>query len=195
TLRVLALRGVGRREQAPLKPRIVEFLSQLEDPLPKRRRSKKSADAGGRILVANFRVVSAIRLQELLVIAQERRGIGPALVPYENTPAVRLEDADEFLPCFVAFKPVRRLGRCDKIDAAIRQRRGFCPPGNAYQFRKRRQQSLTRFAHFRIGLDRENAISILEQMPCPQARPRGHIRDQRLRREVALSLEQSHDFG
>src|SRR5450756_984522 len=81
---------VRRRQQSSGSTFVVKLLAQAEDALLAQRGRKKLMDQGGRAFVAHFLVVGAVGQQELLVVTQERRGCGAALIPYQRAPSLRL---------------------------------------------------------------------------------------------------------
>ena len=104
-------RRIGRRQQASGSAFVVKLLAQVEDALLVRRRREKFMDHGGRAFVAHFLVVGAVGQQEFLVVAQERRGCGAALIPDQDAPSVRLQNAGEFCAGAVAGRTSALPGR------------------------------------------------------------------------------------
>src|SRR5216684_1097788 len=89
-------RRVRRRPQSSGESFVVKLLAQAENALLGKRGRKKLMDHGGRALVAHSFIVSAVSQQELFVFTQERRACGLALVPDQDAPSVRPQNADEF---------------------------------------------------------------------------------------------------
>ena len=98
--------------------------TQLEYPLLVRSGRKKFMDDGGRAFVAHFLIVGAVGQQKLLVVTQERRGFGAALIPYQNAPSLRPQNAGKFRAGARQVEPVRCLGGGDEVDGSGAQR-GF----------------------------------------------------------------------
>ncbi len=92
-LRMLRSRRVRRRQQPPFEPGIVELLPHGEHALLKRRRIEEFIHRVGGALMPHVFVVGAKGQQELLVVAQERRGVGEALVPQKHQPSAGLQNA------------------------------------------------------------------------------------------------------
>src|SRR5208337_5318169 len=102
-----------------------ELLPQVEDAFFAPRGRKKLMDHGSGALVAHFLIVGAIGQQELLVVAQERCACGAALIPYQDAPSPRSENAGEFGAGARQVEPVRGLGGGNEIDGGGAQRRLF----------------------------------------------------------------------
>src|SRR5437899_1542305 len=115
-------RRVRRRPQSSGKSLIVKLLAQGEDALLGQRGLEKLMNHGSRALVAHLLIVSAISQQELLVVSQERRACGLALIPDQDAPPSRPQNADEFRAGAWQIEPVRGLGGGDEVDGSGAQR-------------------------------------------------------------------------
>src|SRR6266404_9381691 len=120
--RMTLKRRVRRRPESSGESFIVKLLAQAEDSLLGQSGRKKLVDHGGRALVAHFLIVSAVSQQELLVVSQERGGCGLALIPDQDAPSVRPQNADEFRAGARQIEPVRGLGGGDEVDGSGAQR-------------------------------------------------------------------------
>src|SRR5580693_6106253 len=113
--------------------------------------------------MANVLIVSPVGQKHLLVIAQERRRIGDALVPEKYQPPSRLQDTNKFMPCPCAVEPVRGLRGGDKVYALISQRGCLGRSRHTSELRKGCQQTLARLTHRAVGLNADDLIAIFQQ--------------------------------
>src|SRR5258706_10019251 len=87
---------VGTGEESGFEPFVIEMLGVDEGARVVRIGGEKGGEGGAiDVLVADGVVVGGVALQELLVLAEERRGVGAALVPDENDVAAGTEDSRE----------------------------------------------------------------------------------------------------
>ena len=108
-----------RREQPPARALQIEFLHIRERRIPHRRGMEKPLDVGALdAVVMHFGVIGAESKQQLLVIAQERRGFLAAAVPDERDEAAGFQDAGELRARRHRLEPVERLRRRNQIHRA-----------------------------------------------------------------------------
>src|SRR5882724_3349995 len=113
-------------------------------------------------------VVRRVSQQQALIVRQEAGGVGSAIIPQQNNPAARTEDALELGAAAGAIEPVKGLAGGDKINALVWQCGRFRRRRDAGEARASSQQALACLAHFAIGLDAEDAVAVFSQKKLRQ---------------------------
>ena len=132
-------------------------------------------DNRSRTFVADFFVVGPVSQKKLLVVQQEWSRVGAALVPDEDAPSTRFEDARKFCPRSFAIKPVGGLGRSDEVYRSRSQSGRLGSAGDRSQVGEFLQQAIARFAHGGIGLDGRYGVAILQQKPGESSGSRSDV--------------------
>ncbi len=149
----------------------------------------------GQILVGDLFVVDGVAADEVLVGAQEGRGVNVAVVPDEDGPASRLEDARELDAGIVGTKPMEGLAGDNKVNARVRQARGF---GAAIYHSEGGISGEIVFAgeaHFAIGFDSDDAVAVVEEYLRQHAGAAADVGDEVLGTETAGLLQRLDDLG
>ena len=163
-VRMAGFRRVGRGQQPAFHAFKVKALSILErSGLKIHRRERGLDDIPVNLFVIHLRVLGRVGVQQLLVSAQERRGVDAPLVPDQREPTLRLENADELRANALTIEPVKRLAGGDEIDAVSGQRGRFSGGGDTDEAIIAPQQLFAGFSHFAIGFNAQNSLARLEE--------------------------------
>src|SRR5438128_2955809 len=122
-------------------------------------------------------VVRAVLQKHLLIGPQEWRRIEPALVPDQDDPALRLQNANEFPACFLLLEPVKGLPDDDEVNAVVGKRGCLCFSVNANEIYVTAEKPLCRGTHFSIWFDRVNHISMPQEQFRKYAGPGPQVGD------------------
>src|SRR5260370_42251064 len=99
-------RRVGRRKQPALKSKVVKLLRYIEGALPVWRGIEELIHCVCGAFMAHVFVVGAIGEQQLFVFTQEWSRVSEALVPQQDEPSSRVQDAGKFAARARAIEPV-----------------------------------------------------------------------------------------
>ena len=198
--RLVSLAGlgnVGRRQQPPAQAVEVEaLLVVLLDELHLVGREEAlQRGVAGEILVRDLVVVDGMAAHEVFVGAQKRRGVNVAVVPDENSPAARLQNARELGARLVGSKPVEGLSGHDEVNTRVGQSRGFGAAVHHAEVGVGGEIVFAGAAHLAIGLDADHAIAVVEKDLGQQPRAAADIGDEVLGPQTAGFLQSVHDFG
>ena len=116
-----------------------------------------------RVSIFHALVVDAEAFEQLLVFPSEALLFHAPVIPGDDDPAGRLQDAEKFASRAVWFEPVEGLAGGDKVDAGIDERGGFGRALHAGEAVVGGEIFLAGPAHFGIWLDTVNAIAIPQE--------------------------------
>jgi hypothetical protein len=187
--------GIGRGAQAAFEALVIEFLAHGERARMEFGWRKEGRNDGADVLVTNFLIVGAEIEEKLFVIAQERSTVDAALVPDQNAPAVRFQNASKFMAGGGQSEPMGGLRGGDEVDAGVGKRGGFGGAGNADKVRIVGKQLIAGLAHLSIGLDSVDTIAVFEQDAGEESGAGSDVSDSMLGSEAACGLQEFEDGG
>src|SRR5712664_1594118 len=114
-------------------------------------------------------VIDAKALKNIFVRAGERRLLHAPIVPSDDHPAARLEDANEFASGSVGLEPVKGLSGGDEINASVVERGGFGGAFNAGEAIVGGEIFFAGLPHVLIGLNAVDAIAIVQEKLAQKA--------------------------
>src|SRR5207245_5674598 len=98
-----------------------------------------------------------------LIGSQKWRRIEPALVPDQDDPAFRLQNADEFPARLLQLEPVKGLPGDNEVNAFVGKRTCFCFSVDAVEICVVFEKPLCRGTHFSIWFNAINRVSMSQE--------------------------------
>src|SRR6516225_7307455 len=127
-------------------------------------RIKKRPDfLGFRVGVFDTFVVDAVAFEQVFIGLRERSVFHAAILPDDNNPTARFQNAAKFLRGKLDVEPVEGLACGDEIDSLRRQGGGFSGAANAREICATLKDVFASGAHFGVGLDTKDWIAVFEE--------------------------------
>src|SRR2546426_1575858 len=171
------LGSIRGRKSPALQAIEVEGLKVIEGRGPEALRRKERSDIFIDIFMPYLFVVRAVPQKQLLVGPQKWRRIEPALVPDQDDPAFRLQNANEFPARFLLLEPVKGLPGDNEINAVGGKRSCFCFSVDAVEICVVFEKPLGRGTHFSIWFNAINKVSMPQEQFRKYACPGPYVGD------------------
>src|ERR1700757_3236691 len=147
------------------------------------------------ITLADTGVVRAKTLQKFFIGAKEWGIVEQPLIPQDDHAAAGFQEALELAARQRGIKPMESLGCGDEINAVGRQSGGFRRTCDACKAGIGPQELFARGAHFRVRLDAENAVAMIQEKLAQQASAGADVRYRMVRLEIAPGAQQIQKFA
>src|SRR5271165_5963501 len=131
---------------------------------------------------------------EVFVGAEEWRGVYVAVVPHQNGPALRLQNARELDARLGRMEPVEGLPGNNEVNARIGQGRGFGAAIHHGEAGIGREILLAGKAHLAIGFYADHAVAVVEKYLGEKSRPASNVGNEVLAPQAASILQSLHDI-
>src|SRR6476661_4452336 len=146
------------------------------------------------LFVTNLLVVSSVGHKQVLVVFKERSRHELSSIPGNDYPAIRLQDPPGFQLEVVRIEPVKSLSSRNEVNARGFETGRVRVSIDTLECWKAAEDLLGGCPHSGVRFNTKHDVAIGEEEFGELARARPNVSYKRVRRQVALTLQELHDL-